>query len=63
MMLQWRRVISIVVGPRGDHIDKTQQTRANYSLHISNIGVGVGAGVIALIRHSRAYELVLTVTN
>ena len=25
MVLQWRRVISIVVGPRGDHIDKTQQ--------------------------------------
>jgi len=25
MVLQWRRVISIVVGPRGDNIDKTQQ--------------------------------------
>jgi len=25
MALQWRRAISIVVGPRGDHIDKTQQ--------------------------------------
>ena len=25
MVLQWRRAISVVVGPRGDHIDKTQQ--------------------------------------
>jgi len=24
MALQWRRAISIVVGSRGDHIDKTQ---------------------------------------
>jgi len=25
MALQWHRAISIMVGPRGDHIDKTQQ--------------------------------------
>jgi len=25
MVVQWQRAISIVVGPRGDHIDKTQQ--------------------------------------
>jgi len=25
MALQWRRAISIMVGPRGDHIDNTQQ--------------------------------------
>jgi len=57
MALQWRRAISIVVGPRGDHIAKTQQA----TLHISNIGVG--PGIIALIRHPRAYELMLTATN